>query len=250
MNDKLLVKVERLARHANETHQQELRRKSQVGLKLATKTLRRLLTDETPKTTTLAQFYQTVDKTAIERALQDCEALNQGDYAGFLAALDSRYTYLRKYTSASFELHFAASPGSEELLKAIQIIRTLNKNQSSYLPKKAPLQCIPYKWRTRLTDNPKRRDWELAVYFAVKKALKAGNLYIAESRRHQYLWKLLYPHEEWQAIRPEAYANLKLPNAFDEIQLKLQQEFKQSVNMAPCAMDKEIFAIIRPKVEL
>ena len=71
----------------------------------------------------------------------------------------------------------------------------LNARGSQVLPWDAPFQFVPAAWRSILEqDNGtrSRRVWEIALAQAVRDALRSGDLYLAESRRHVSFWHLVY----------------------------------------------------------
>ena len=57
---------------------------------------------------------------------------------------------------------------------------------------------MPAAWRPFLIENGKvdRRIWEISLAFAVRDALRAGNLFLAESRDHVSFWNLIYDERQ------------------------------------------------------
>jgi TnpA family transposase len=62
---------------------------------------------------------------------------------------------------------------------------------------------------------PDPRAWELALAFAVRDALRSGDLYLADSRHHVSFWNLVQSTEQWTAQRAQAYVSLDLPTEAD-----------------------------------
>jgi len=90
--------------------------------------------------------------------------------------------------------------GAEALLAAIDVARKLISGELDQLPSDAPIQFVPNSWRVALLDGrdrPDRRMWELALAFAVRDALRSGDLYLAESRHHVSFWNLVYGEDQW-----------------------------------------------------
>src|SRR6266849_6603162 len=56
-----------------------------------------------------------------------------------------------------------------------------------------------------------RRLWEVGLAMTVRDAFKAGNLFLAGSKRHVSFSKMIYSDERWEEERPRAYADLSLP---------------------------------------
>jgi TnpA family transposase len=123
----------------------------------------------------------------------------------------------------------------------------------SKLPDDAPTMFITAPWPAALyNDDGKlsRRAWELGVYFAVKRALKVGELYLTHSRRHRDFWEMVYNQQAWQQAKPQAYQTLQLPSQFDDVLHKLRQEFEGSVGCAQRNLERDGFARITPQGEL
>lgn len=56
-----------------------------------------------------------------------------------------------------------------------------------------------------------RTRWELALAFALRDALRSGDVYIEESRHHVSFWNLVHGPERWERERAAAYVDLELP---------------------------------------
>ena len=111
--------------------------------------------------------------------------------------------------------------------------------------------CAP--WRHAVIDEQgalSRRVWELGVYFAAKRALDSGDLYLSGSRRHRHFWDMMYHPQAWQDNKAAAYQGLQLPSQFDEVLLKLRNEFDQSAALAQRHLGQDGFATITPEGRL
>ena len=253
MNDKLLTTVERKARNRFEERYRKLRRTAQRGLSTAVSTLETLLGQECPDKITVADFLADVGKESVQQAVADCKALREFNQHGLMSEVDARYANLRKYTPRFFQLEFGAAPGAESLLQAIECLRELNEGQRKRLPQDTPVPFLTAPWRHALYDANgalSRRAWELGLYFAVKQALKSGDLYLAGSRRHQYFWDMVYSPQAWQQHKTNAYTVLQLPSQFDEILLTLRNEFEENAALARRNLGKDGFATVTPEGNL
>jgi hypothetical protein len=66
---------------------------------------------------------------------------------------------------------------------------------------------VPAAWRAALEREDgslERKIWEIALALAVRDALRAGDLNLAESRRHVSFWNLVYDENQWAKQRKEA----------------------------------------------
>ncbi|WP_208612618.1 hypothetical protein [Xenorhabdus vietnamensis] len=83
---------------------------------------------------------------------------------GYGDILLARYPSLRKYFPAFLHLPFQAKPGTELLLKAIQVIRQLDAGELKKLPQDVPTDFIPRELRRSLKGKEgkiQRNAWEL-----------------------------------------------------------------------------------------
>jgi TnpA family transposase len=89
-------------------------------------------------------------------------------------------------------------------------------------------------WRAALQGRRDRRVWELALAFAVRDALRSGDLYLEESRHHVSFWNLVHSAERWERERDAAYVELALPpeaaTALDRLRAELDQVVTQLVD--------------------
>lgn len=168
MNDKFLTTVERKARNRFEEKYRKLRRNAQRGLSTAVETLESLLDQAQPEQTTVADFLADVGKETVQQAVADCKALKTFNQRGLVSEIEAHYGNLRKYTPRFFQLEFDAAPGSEALLRAIELLRELNGGQRKRLPQDVPVKFLGPPWRHTLYDDNgelSRRTWELGLYF-------------------------------------------------------------------------------------
>jgi hypothetical protein len=108
--------------------------------------------------------------------------------------------------------------------------RQLHRGECKSLPDSVPLQFVPGGWRRALFRKDGRIDqplWEIALAFAVRDALRSGDLYLSESRHHVSFWNLVYDVNRWTEERPQAYLDLSLPSDSNEALPQLQHEFDQ-----------------------
>ena len=69
--------------------------------------------------------------------------------------------------------------------------------------------------------------WEIALAFAVRDALRAGDLYLPESRHHVSFSNLIYGDRHWQQERSDAYRELNMPFQADQVFPQLRAEFDE-----------------------
>jgi hypothetical protein len=83
-----------------------------------------------------------------ESTVTEAKTLAQPEQFDFLSLLNERYASMRKFAPmllANFE--FQASPGTDELLKAINILRDMNTVGKRTLPDEAPTSFVRPRWQ-------------------------------------------------------------------------------------------------------
>ena len=253
LNDKMLAEKERRSRHKFNKKLKLARRQARDAEKIMLSTLKEMYGQAQYAQILLTDFISKLNNDAIQQAMIRCQSFHEYEEGGELQELARRYGNLRKYTPQLFQLDFKAAPGSEKLLEAIEILRRLNKGTLKSVPLDAPCMFVPASWKHAL-KNPdgsiRQRTWELALYYAVKKALNSSDLYFPYSRHHRNFWETIYGDNLWQEEKLKAYTQLKLPTEFDKILEKLNEEFEQSIQLAKKNIDKESFAYVGKNGEL
>jgi TnpA family transposase len=137
-------------------------------------------------------------------SVQQAEQLAQPGEFDSLSLIAERYSVLRRYAPqflSAFE--FRASPASEELLKAVILLRELNATSTRKVPDDAPRAFVRPRWERHVftADGIDRRFYETCVLSEVGKNLRAGDLWVTGSRRHKDFDEYLLPAQTFTAMR-------------------------------------------------
>jgi TnpA family transposase len=248
LNDKMLETKERESRNQFKKNATASRREAKIAEKILLATIKNMYHQEKTEDMMLSKFIATLNNDEINKAMAECEEYHQYEEEGVLRELQKRYPYLRKYTGRFFELDFKAAHGSENLLRAVNVLRQMNAGTLKSIPEKTPIDFVQNAWKNAL-HNPDgtlhQRTWELAVYYAVNKALGSGDLYLPDSNNHRNFWHTVYDEKTWKQEKDTEYSKLKLPTQFDEVFKKLKVEFEEKVKLAKKSLlDKDAFAYI------
>jgi TnpA family transposase len=233
IHDQLVTAKFREAGHAFEERHRQLRRRNRKGLDLLIATGKALLDPSRPRQTPIAAVLQEIDENELQEAVTLCAELRYLETRGHTDELHARYPGLRRYLPGFFQLPFQGEPGSEPLLVALDLIRQLDAGQLKELPENPPIQFVPPTFRSALLDQDgfiDRRTWELALAVSVRDALRSGDLYLPESRRHVSFWNLAYDEQRWLERRDQAYDELALPLEADHVIAQLNREFDETVH--------------------
>jgi hypothetical protein len=162
-------------------------------------------------------------------------------------AMLARYGRLRQFLPAFVALPFQAAVGSESLLAAIGILRELDAGARAMVKPDDPHGFVPAAWRPYLVENGKidRPIWEISLAFAIRDALRAGNLFLAESREHVSFWNLIYDERRWQETRNEAYGRLGLPSEPQAFLDQLVAALDQAARAAARGLSANSFAAVQ-----
>ena len=101
-----------------------------------------------------------------------------------------------------------------DLLAAIETLRSLNAAGLRKVPEDAPIGFVPAKWEAYVIEEQSRYNrhyWELCLFWQMREALRAGNLWIEGSRRYANPESYLIPPGRWLELRAEACRLMKAP---------------------------------------
>ncbi len=141
-----------------------------------------------------------VFRTSVEEAGQLARP-NDFDY---LEGVGDYYSPLRKYTPQFLEAFtFRASPSVEELLKAMELIRKLNRENLRNVPEDAPTAFIRPRWRPHvfMAGVIQRRFYELCVLSELSNALRSGDLWVEGSRQFRNFEDYLMAKSRFEEMR-------------------------------------------------
>jgi TnpA family transposase len=248
LHDQLLTKKMREARNAFEQRYRQVRRQSRRGFAKLIRTGETLLDPERSPGTTLADLLQELDEASLREAVATCAERQYLEERGGIDALRARYPGLRRYLPAFFALPFHSEPGSDALVKGLEIVQQLDKGLLTTLPPHAPTTFVPSRHHAALYQADAtldRRTWELGLAVAVRDGLRSGDVYLPESRRHVSFSHLIYDPTRWTQEREVAYTELKLPQQPDDFVARLQQEFDEVAQRAERSLSGNDFVTIR-----
>ncbi len=163
---------------------------------------------DAPLATLLAQIHPD----EIAEAVKDCVRFERLERHGLLDTLHGKYANFRRYFRPFVDLPFAAEPGSEGLLASLALLRQLNSGELKEFPPDVETSFVPAAWRGSMQTGHSRRrwTWEMALALALKDALRSGDVFLPDSRRHVSFWHLCYDDPTWQQTRETAVHKLGL----------------------------------------
>lgn len=247
MHDQYIMEMGRQAKNVYEKKHRALRQRQKRAIDTMLDTTDVLLNWREDQLLSKEELWQQVNETKLRESRADLLAFKQLEERGYGALLIARYPSLRKYFAEFIHLPFAAEPGSEALLQAIDIVRKLDCGALKRLPHNAPTAFVPRELRRGLRDgagNLNRNAWETGLAIALKDALRAGDLYLPESKHHVSFWDLTLSDSRWQAMRDSAYVELQQPQQH-EVKAFLTDQFHAANTLAKEQFRLDNFAEIR-----
>jgi hypothetical protein len=153
------------------------------------------------------ELWQQVDETKLRESRENLRIFKRLEERGYGDLLLARYPSLRRYFAEFIHLPFVAEQGSGPLMQAIHLVHKLDSGELKKLPPDAPISFVPRELRRALKDkqgNIHRSAWGTGLALAIKDALRSGDLYLRESKRHVSLWDLSLSETRWQELREVA----------------------------------------------
>jgi TnpA family transposase len=238
--------MERRSRLAFEDKQRTLRRRAKNGLDTLLAAVGVLL--DADRAAPVSSLYEKLSEPELRQAGTDCRAFARLEERGLVDELAARYGDLRRYLPAFLRLPFEATAGSEALLAAVEAARKLDSGASEKLLDDAPRHFVPASWRKVACpagQRPRRALWEIALAFAIRDALRSGDLFLPASRRHVAFWNLVMGDRRWAEAKEDAYARSPVPPRPDDALAVLRARFDEAAGAAARGLPRNLFATIR-----
>ena len=246
MHDQYLTEIGRQAKYRYEIQHRKVRKRQKKAVDTMLE-VGYIITQCQEAETPIQAIWQAVDKAKFHEAMEDLGMFKQLEQHGYGTLLLNRYPSLRKYFPQFIKLPFASEPGSEALISAIKLLRQLNANQIKCLPPDAPTSFVAKELRGILYDEHKtinRNAWEMGLAFAIKDALRSGDLYLPQSREHVSFWKLVFNERTWLENKEAAFKLLDQPPP-EHVKSFLTDKLTQSSQQATARFGQDAFAQIQ-----
>ncbi len=245
MHDQYVTGMARRSRNAYEERQREFRRRAKRGVATLLSAFEILLDRSQPDA---YLRFQQIDESTLRAAFDDCREFERLEDHGYQEQLRLRHSHLRRYLPAFLKLPFQAEPGTQPLLRAIEIARQLDEAGERALPMEAPTDFMSVAWQNSYKQPDGRVDkrlWDIALALCVRDALRSGDLFLPESRHHVSFANLIYHEQRWRQERTAAYEQLSLFQESDEVVAHLCREFDHTARSAEQGMSQNPFAEVR-----
>jgi TnpA family transposase len=179
-------------------------------------------------------IYQRISPTVLRRAADESDQIVRPLDDSYVDFFETRYGYLRQCTPTFLEtMTFQSTQEPEPLLEAVTLLHQLNTTHRRTVPPEAPTDFVPLKWRPYVVAPDGRLDrhyYELCTLWELRGALRAGNVWVAQSRRYANPETYLIPHTRWPALRPEVCQQIHAPA---DGAMRLEQRGRELIELLP-----------------
>ena len=247
MHDQYILDMLRKGKQVHEKKHREFRKRQKKAIDTVLDATHLVLDWPDEKPLTKVDLWQRIDEKKLLESVDDLHIFKRLEERGYGDLLLARYPSLRKYFPEFLHLPFQAKPGTEPLLKSIQLIRQLDAGELKTLPDDVPTYFIPKELRRCLKGKNgkiQRNAWELGVAMAMKEAMRSGDLFVPKSKQHVSFWDLMLNQHRWEDTREAAYEDLQQPFK-DQVKAQLILQFHQSVGEADKRFGLDTFADIK-----
>lgn len=244
--DKLTMEIERRVNRDYEIHIKRIRSEQRLNQEKALSTLKLLQNHEDKDNTTLAMFFKDMEEQSVslEKIINGCEQVEEFEKYGKAELATRRYSYITKFMQRFFNLKLETAKGTEVLKRAIETYKGYHKEEAK-INRRTASEFIDNTWRKALINKSgrlNRKVWEIGLFFAAKKELKSGNLYLPQSRFYRDFWAPLYSKKKWKEDRAEEYKELNAKEDPKEVMELISEEFNQHLDLAIKSFGSNNFA--------
>lgn len=154
---------------------------------------------------------------------------------GHLELMEARFAHIRSFAPHVLgALSFQSTLAPSEVLSAVRLLQTMNSQDRRHVPDNAPVGFVPSRWRPYLDDaraagneNAYKHYWELCVLFALRGAIRSGEIWIEGSRRYSNLASYLIPAQTWPDKRGEVLELIGMPATFSESLAGIEADYSR-----------------------
>jgi hypothetical protein len=153
--------------------------------------------------------------------------------------MGEHYPQLRRYAPALIEiLQLRPAPVARELIKAVEVLRKMNREALRKVPQYAPLGFIRRRWEAYVfgPEGIDRRFYELCVMAELKNSLQSGDVSVAGSRQFRDFEDYLMPHPEFDRRLTQGELHVAVPTTaaayIEERVLQLRSALDQTNALA------------------
>lgn len=188
----------------------------------------------------LSDFVKQFDEEQMLKTATACETLDELEESGIVDHIVNRFSYVRQFSKSFLFLDFK-NKGQRSLFQGMEILKKLYLGEINRLPEDVPTTFLSSMWKSCIYDNNgkiKPRYWEMGFYYALKKKISSGDIYLNHSKNNRYFWDAVSVGDIGDNLE------LDISSDFENIISNLKGEYHLAANRANRTISKNDFAII------
>ena len=221
------------AQRENKEHRLKLAKTTNEKLILFQKIGELVLDADIPDPQLRDAIYTVIPYEELREEISECNQLIRPKDDQSIDYFAKRYSYVRRFAKKLLgALDFHSNRENEPILLALEELKMLNETKKRKVSASAPLSFIPDSWlRYVLSDNGEvaRQYYELSALLELRGALRAGDVWVKNSRRYANPESYLIPKNQWTNLRTETLRLLGLPQTGEERLNQRTKELEQSL---------------------
>jgi TnpA family transposase len=153
------------------------------------------------------------------KSVSEAQKLARNEDFDYLNRIGSGYSQIRRYAPAFLEsLRFKATPAAQDIMAAIDILKSMNNSNVRKVPENAPAAFIRKRWESLIFTETgiDRRYYELCALTELKNALRSGDIWIQGSRQFKDFDEYLLPIEKFNSLRVQGELPLAVTTDCDQ----------------------------------
>ena len=180
---------------------------------------------------------------AFTASVSEAQKLAQPEDFDFLHHIGENYATLRRYAPEFLEaLKLHAAQKSDDVLDAINVLRTMNTEKSRTLPADAPIKFIKKRWEKLVftEEGIDRRYYELCALSELKNSLRSGDIWVQGSRQFKNFDEYLVPTDKFCEMKSKNELPLSIATDCDSYlrdRLLLLEQQLEAVNRMAASND-------------
>ena len=201
LHDRILLNMNRQSRHRQETQVLASQDTLAASLRVFAQAGQALLRAREAHRDPFEAIEQVLTWDTFTQTVEELLTLAKPGSSDPLAFLGLHYAAVRRYAPRLLDrLVFTGIASTRTLLRAVTILRDLNATGKRTVPSGAPVDFIPARWMPFVLtgDQIDRRYYELCVLSELRHRLRAGDLWVAGSRKYRDFDAHLLPAQEWR----------------------------------------------------
>lgn len=232
MHDKIMTGLYNRAQTVIDEETRKRRALVQTSLR-AYRTLGQLLLNDAVAADEIrTTFFDKVTREEVARQMEAIDAWLNGKHSHVFYQVVQRFPYLRQFSPALLRhLEFQIEEGAESAVtEAIHLLRALNQENKRKLPADAPRNFIPRQLRLLIEENGTvdKQAWECALLTALRDEIRAGNVFVAQSKRFGRFDDFFIADTQWASLRNDFFKRAGLPINAEQVPTYLTNRLNQA----------------------